>query len=298
MMGKTHKSIGVSAGVSMVVYGALTNQPLYALGMLTAPIGAMWPDIDHDNSKIGAQRKKVMNNLRKVAWFMIALAFVIFTLNIKMQFTDMLSMLKISSLVVVSTSTYLAATSETLKKKFPFFSKHRGIMHTLFVPAVLIWVSIKIPNEVLSGLIVGLMLGYVSHLIADCLTVDGCPLAWPLSQECASFLKISTNTPAEKVAAIVLEGIFIVMGYFASQYDNLLLLVTVAIISAAAGKTVPKTLGKKFKKLQRNFVYSVVAPVLFIVVSGLVSNMLVKCACLCFGVGYSMFILSCMFKKK
>ena len=298
MMGSTHKSIGVAAGVSVVIYGAFTGHPMYALGILTAPIGAMWPDIDHDHTKIGAKRKEVISNLRKVAIVFSILSVALFAVNVNMGFLDTLNMLKISGLMLAGCLTFLLATSTFLKKKVPFFSKHRGIMHTLFMPVVLTAVSLKISNDIVSGLTVGLTLGYISHLLADCLTTDGCPLVWPLTQKCVSFLGITTDTGAEKVVATLLSGVFIVMGYFASQYDNLLLLSAVAIISLAAGKGIAKDLAERFKKAKHNIFVTPIIPIIFITMGSVVTSIIAECGCFCFGVGYGMYLMSGVFKKK
>ena len=69
MRGTTHKAIGTVVGASIVVYAIKSEQPMLALGAVTAPFGAMLPDIDHDRSKLGAQRKVVMATINKLIVF-------------------------------------------------------------------------------------------------------------------------------------------------------------------------------------------------------------------------------------
>ena len=45
MMGKTHKTIGIITGLAFSIYGVLSGNSLYTLALVTAPLGAMLPDI-------------------------------------------------------------------------------------------------------------------------------------------------------------------------------------------------------------------------------------------------------------
>ena len=59
MTGKTHKFIGIAAGAA-IAYAAVSKDPANLFYLIACPIGAMIPDIDHDNSKIGRTRKNIM----------------------------------------------------------------------------------------------------------------------------------------------------------------------------------------------------------------------------------------------
>ena len=50
MMGKTHKTIGIITGLAFSIYGVLSGNSLYTLALVTAPLGAMLPDIDHNST--------------------------------------------------------------------------------------------------------------------------------------------------------------------------------------------------------------------------------------------------------
>lgn len=74
MTGKTHKAIGVATGVALVIYSIRTSNMMYALGLATAPFGAMLPDIDHDRSKLGAVRKRVTEVIHVAAIIVLVLS--------------------------------------------------------------------------------------------------------------------------------------------------------------------------------------------------------------------------------
>ncbi|MEK6914637.1 MAG: metal-dependent hydrolase [Nanoarchaeota archaeon] len=68
-------------------------------------------------------------------------------------------------------------------RPFQFFIKHRGILHS-FISAFILGFIIKyFFNDY------GFIIGYLSHLILDCLTKQGVYLFWPFSFKIKGFLK-------------------------------------------------------------------------------------------------------------
>ena len=62
--------------------------------------------------------------------------------------------------------------------------KHRGITHTLLVPALCLSVMgllIKIP--IINSMIFGFVFGWVIHIFADWFNGKGVPILWPLSSK-------------------------------------------------------------------------------------------------------------------
>lgn len=183
MSGNTHKAIGTVTGVAMLIYGVQTNQPLYALGMVTAPIGAMLPDIDHNSTVIGSKRKKVVDVAKVILLIGLILAGTISVFGLWSGYLQMVSGLPILVGVGLIIVVWILLTTDTIKRKIKFLTKHRGIMHTLFVPVAMYLFSTKITDEALSALLLGLMFGYLSHLLSDGITTEGVPIAWPLSEK-------------------------------------------------------------------------------------------------------------------
>ena len=79
-------------------------------------------------------------------------------------------------------------------------------MHTLIVPLTIL-IGAKVNSyQVMNILLLGLAAGYLSHLVADCLTHDGCPILYPLSKTSIHLMNIKTNTVKEYIVAFLLSG--------------------------------------------------------------------------------------------
>lgn len=254
MRGTTHKAIGTVVGVSIVVYAIKSEQPMLALGAVTAPFGAMLPDIDHDRSKLGAQRKVVMATINKL----IGIAFVaviLLALVVGLVYgTATLLLFKETLITVPICGVCLIANSDKMRRKYKFLHKHRGIMHTLLIPALLVIGVYTVDIDWLSSLLLGLALGYLSHLYADCLTVSGCPIAWPISEECFRLTRITTGTFWEYVGASCLSACIGFTGLvLSSEYIRWLWVWAIplafAIGSVAAGRVLDRMPKLKKKKL-------------------------------------------------
>lgn len=218
MNGQTHRAIGTVVGVAMVLYGVQTNEPLYALGMATAPLGAMLPDIDHDKTKLGRARKMTEHIINTVT-LIIFVASIILTVLVGFIDGTLLPLLFKSLIYIVPPCAIVVmVNSPKMRTKYHFFHKHRGIMHTLAVPVCLCVGAVMIDNTFLNPLILGLALGYLSHLFADCMTVSGCPLGWPIFEDSVRIMRIRTGTVWEYVGAAFLSvGI---LGYSLKLVNN------------------------------------------------------------------------------
>ncbi len=216
MTGKSHKAIGVATGVAITMYGAMNNEPLLAMSMITAPVGAMLPDIDHDRSKLGSQRKAVMGKLSvvlKVAIIVAVLAIIVSGLYYGNLIEQLITVGPTLGGVFI---VMLIANTEWFKNKTKFFTKHRGIMHTLLVPALLFAAYKFVELEAIKYLIIGLMFGYLSHLFSDCLTHDGCPVLWPITKKPIHGF-IRTSTTGEYIACALVIGGILWVGYLLSR---------------------------------------------------------------------------------
>lgn len=215
MNGSTHKAIGFAAGASLALYAVCTYQPLIALGAVTAPMGAMLPDIDHHNTKLGRTKDAVFAFIKKVARIVMIAAMALAVLSLVIP--KMSTVIPLCLITVCVGLFINIALSKTLAEKIPFLTKHRGIMHTLLLPVVLLIAGRAAQNVVVRSLIVGLVIGYITHLYADSLTVMGSPLAWPISQECVGLKVIRTGSVWEYVAAAIMSIVMIVYAILLSK---------------------------------------------------------------------------------
>ena len=204
MTGKSHYAIGCALGVAVAYIGIKHEDISLVASALACPLGSMLPDIDHNNSKIGRQRKQIVDTVRKIATYggLGLFGFTVFTNWVATGVFGVTELL--FNGILPSVITYLPiivcillATSEGVKKRFKFFTKHRGIMHTLWPSIGMYFGSISTEFLLFKYLLFGLTMGYLSHLFADCETHAGCPILWPLYSNPIRIFNVTTGTKAE-----------------------------------------------------------------------------------------------------
>lgn len=101
-----------------------------------------------------------------------------------------------------------------------FISKHlthRGITHTLLVPAILLALMLFVAAEgvpVLPELILGFNVGWLVHILADLCNRKGVPLFWPLSSKRVHIAAFLTSSWHEYVFIILWLGVNCACVYF------------------------------------------------------------------------------------
>jgi len=202
--------IGMFVGIVLALCGVLDKEYTMLVMLFAVPAGAMLPDIDHNNTKIGRKRKKVLNDMKKL----LPVGFIVFVLAVVYSFekgVGVSQLLPVICVVVSFLLLVLVGSSKWGRQKFRFFTKHRGIMHTLCVPAVCVYITVTFElHIVMEQLLLGAAAGYLTHLVADCLTIEGCPILWPLTTRCVKIPLAATNTKSEKIVAVLLCGVFAV----------------------------------------------------------------------------------------
>lgn len=177
MHGFQHKRMGVAAGIGVVAYSVLADKnTALALCMVTTPIGAMLPDIDHDRSKLGSTRKKVTNFIK----FGVAVGIGAFIVSSYMSGGLWNALLNGIFLLGMAILVNIIESNKHIKKQLGFITRHRGIMHTLVPPIFLMGTTLWTSNTFYDYSIYGLCIGYVIHLLGDMATVTGVPLLWPI----------------------------------------------------------------------------------------------------------------------
>ena len=94
---------------------------------------------------------------------------------------------------------------------------HRGITHTLLVPALLALAMWAIPtylnlvpliNTALMSILFGVQFGYCMHIFADMFNGKGCPILWPIvRKKIPGILDLPSEGIGAWLFAIVLVGI-------------------------------------------------------------------------------------------
>lgn len=211
MNGKTHGAIGVATGCLICTIGISHGYGLAAVSVLTSGVGAKLPDIDHNSSKIGRTRKTVMNVVKVVGTLTLTGAIALTAYEALRTGSWLKAILTVLLPVLAVVLACIAAKVPAVQKALGFYTKHRGIMHTMVVPVLLIVLTIyRVNIPVIQWALIGLAAGYVSHLIADSLTVSGCPLLWPITKNDMHLLpkvvRVKTGTAAETIVGALIVG--------------------------------------------------------------------------------------------
>lgn len=186
MTGAQHKVVGIGFGVAGAYIATVgNNDPYGILIAATSVVGCMLPDIDHDKTKIGRKRKILTSVTTKVANVIVfggVIAGLVASYVVAKGFVDF--GYSPTLLMVATLGLFAVGCIKKVIGKMELFrwaTKHRGLMHTLVVP-VLLYVAYRASDFPLYRYgILGLLVGYCSHLFADMLTVEGCPVLFPLT---------------------------------------------------------------------------------------------------------------------
>jgi len=206
MTGKTHKAVGLCVGIAFTYWGIKTyGDPMFAISTVASTVGAMLPDIDHDNSKIGSERKIVVAAASKILSALFGL--VVIAICARLAISGLYMQLMIMMLLIILPILLLSilASVPFIRKKLKFLVKHRGIMHTLVAP-LLLYLGFRMITNNTRFILLAMAAGYLSHLILDCLTKHGCPILWPITRKNIALLSIRTGSIAEYVVSYTLTG--------------------------------------------------------------------------------------------
>lgn len=210
MTGKSHKAIGTAAGAAIAIYGIRQGDYALALALVTAPLAAMLPDIDHGSARIGKLRKLMANVVVTLAAVAVVIAAWIHGRLILENNTTLLMV----GIGVVIPTFFLFKLSQTrwVRDTWGFVTKHRGIMHTLIIPICAAIATIYIRDRNFLILTYGFLAGYVSHILADCMTVKGCPVLFPVSKKNIKLLNIKTGSQEEQIQTVILIIVILLVG--------------------------------------------------------------------------------------
>lgn len=221
MMGVQHKAVGIGFGMALFMYTtSVTKDPYGGLALVGSTIGCMLPDIDHDNSRIGRRRAFVTRMTGKMLTAIVSIGIVLCTAVLILAIVQMdnpVSNTSFTQIVVVLLG--LIAVSVLRKvinnsRTFRWMTKHRGLMHTLVVPVILAYACTASGAPLWHDTFLGLTVGYCSHLLADMLTVEGCPILFPITKNNVRILKLQTRNSSTWLAAIILATLPVIVMYY------------------------------------------------------------------------------------
>lgn len=222
MMGQQHKIVGTAWGIAgSFVMNSMGFGMLSYLTIPAAMISCWWPDMDHNSTKLGRKRKAVTTVASNVSKFLIlgavALLAVVIVVS-ALQIKDFGIDTEKASFVLLGLVVFMVLQNMLKKTElFKWATKHRGLMHTLVCPALMYWMSTAIGAPIVKVILYGFIIGYCSHLFADMLTVEGCPILFPLSRSNVHILSFRASSDACKTLAWVVSGLSIILGLYIAR---------------------------------------------------------------------------------
>ena len=83
-----------------------------------------------------------------------------------------------------------------------FILKHRGVVHSIWIPLIFYYLM----NPLSHNIALGFVVGYVSHLFLDALTIQGVTFIYPFKSKIRGFIK--TGGVVEKIVqGVIVVGI-------------------------------------------------------------------------------------------
>lgn len=214
MMGTQHKMVGVGFGIALSMYTSATRNDAFSiLALAGSTIGCMLPDIDHDKTQLGRRRAFVTRLSSKALTGIVSAGIVLATATLLLMFYQMTrtgANTDTTKVVLVLVGLLAFSKLRSVVKNsniFKWATKHRGLMHTLVMPALLFIAMSASSASIWYNTMLGLTVGYCSHLFADMLTVEGCPILFPLSMKNIRILKLKTKNKSTWLAAFLLAAL-------------------------------------------------------------------------------------------
>ncbi len=176
MTGKTHTAIGMAIGFTLAFEKPIDTQ----LAIIAAStIGALAPDLDHPKGELNQKLLLINNNFFKTAFYLTVGGGFLYIYAQKN--TPLFMLLGLFFLVLA-------------------ISSHRTFTHSIlgFILFSAI-VKLILMEYGVSSIYKGLIIGYSSHLLADCFTSKGIKLFYPFKTNVVFPLKFKKNGFAEKL---------------------------------------------------------------------------------------------------
>lgn len=186
MNGKQHQIVGIGFGIAGAYAGVKLTGDFTALSIAVgAGISCWWADGDHNSTKLGRKRKAVVSTANKVIDLAVtgtllgSGAAIVLNAMGKITLGNYSTPMLIECAICVA---WLVLTElVTNSSGYKWATKHRGIMHTLLMPTILLIASTAVDQSLWRFLFYGFTLGYLSHLLSDSVTPGKVPALWPIT---------------------------------------------------------------------------------------------------------------------
>lgn len=184
MLGKTHMVFGGLVGLTTGILLSNNSTPVLGIVGMTAGscFGALVPDVDADesiiNKKMGIIGDIIAKHIKHRTTTHTIYALVIFSAALFLLNKIIINIPFLVSILLASSISWLcnATFGDILDNYIPNKKVVNAHIGLAIILAVIFVLNMNYSELVLNQYVIGLSLGYASHLFADCCTVSGCPL--------------------------------------------------------------------------------------------------------------------------
>lgn len=234
MLAVTHRIGGIAFGglLSLVIqenFDVTYENPLIfmAITMAGGALGSLIPDIDSTSSMIGRKFKIISKVVSKklghrggthtiFACIIFTLVTLFFTNRLEFYLSKeltkeiLLFFASVNAIIVVTSSNFIL---NSIPNKFRgILAKKNDIYIITFLTLATVFFTFRNTVQVISYIYVyavGVILGYISHIILDLFTKEGVPLLKPISKHRFKLLPFKTGSFIEKITQLINIGIII-----------------------------------------------------------------------------------------
>lgn len=232
MTGKTHVACGTVTMLAMCAgapEGLTLGSYTYTLwlGLATVAAGSLLPDIDIQQSSLGSKHKLISKHLthRGITHTLLVPILLCFIMAFTTSFT-LPKGVPVSTVVCAGIALLVVALALTcggarnVKSAVKRLSKIQGFAKALLVVAVLLILAPVVLSRqilVLPDLLLGLLVGWVVHIIADAFNKKGVPILWPLTSKKFHIATVLTGSWQEAVFLVFWIGVNVACLFFLSR---------------------------------------------------------------------------------
>lgn len=149
---------------------------------------------------------------------MMLLTHAIFSLLCSLLATELLGIENKLLFIVIAVATAMVVDIDNIRssigqklepyaRALNFLFKHRGLLHSIWPPLLLFLLLINI-NKIMA---IAVVVGYLSHLILDSLTIEGISLFWPIKYKIKGFVRVGGITEQVIIVLTFLALVYIVI---------------------------------------------------------------------------------------
>ena len=214
MTGKTH----VACSTATVVVFAVAHRSGYQfcgvdilpwVGAMAVPVGALLPDIDIPQSRLGQKFKFLSKNMKHrgiTHTLLMPLVLFLGTTSVKTRTSSIISAIVVGLMVSMLFDAKMNWKKGSILTKLKnFIVNKKGIVTT-----IILLILAMIAPATGASILWGLMCGWTLHIFEDLFNYKGCPILYPASKKHVHIASFKTRHWSEGLFLILWMGVCLV----------------------------------------------------------------------------------------